>query len=70
MSRKKRTMPSSKGRHWIGEPEVERVRVEGLELAGNALIHGAMEVMEDFLVLGGDGKLLPEVFAEEFALWG
>jgi hypothetical protein len=50
-----------------GEPEVEGVRVEGLKFAGNAFVHCAEKVTTDFLVLPGDGELIPEVFAEKFA---
>src|SRR5260370_42223431 len=30
-------------------------------------MHGAMQVMEDFAGLGGDGKLLPDAFSEKLA---
>src|SRR5271154_1601155 len=50
------------------EPEVERVRVEGLEFTGNAFVHGAEKVTMDFLVLCSDGELLPEIFSEDLPL--
>jgi hypothetical protein len=48
-----------------GEPEIERVGVEGLELSGDTVVHGTVVVMTDFRRLGSNGKLLPEVFSEE-----
>ena len=50
-----------------GEPEIEGVGVEGLELTGDTFVHGAAEVMENFAVLGCDGELLPEIFSEDLA---
>src|ERR1700733_2868955 len=50
-----------------GEPEVQWLGVKDLELAGDALVHGAMVVIANFGGSSGFGKLLPEIFAEEIA---
>ena len=50
-----------------GEPEVEGIGVEVFELRGDALVHGAVEVIGALL---GCRKLLPYVFAEEVTLDG
>src|ERR1700694_3831864 len=46
------------------EPEVERLGVEVLELGGDAIEHGAVEVLAELSGLGG-GELFPEVSADE-----
>ena len=55
-----------KGAALDGEPNVERVGVEGLKLARDAFLHGSFAVIEDFALLGG-GELQPEILAEEFS---
>ncbi len=52
-----------------GEPKIQRVGIEGFELAGDAFVHGPVVVMENVGRLGCGGKLLPEVFADAVHLW-
>ena len=49
------------------EPEIERLGIEGFEGAGNALVHRAL-VVDAEVAVGRDGKLFPDVFAQQISL--
>ena len=51
-----------------GEPEVERFRIEGFELAGDALVHGALGVVAILPLQLDLGELVRDLFAEQIAL--
>ncbi len=53
-----------------GQPHVEWRGIVVLEVAGDALVHGAVEVIEVTALFEACGELLPDVFADEIALDG